>query len=313
MPNQQNRTERSTNAEKPPSRPPLENHRCSSRSRPRPLVAGACSYIRHEHDTNAVDVQVARYCAEISGGAAMSNFQHFDFNGQSVRVQIDETGREWFCATDVVTILGYNSGRQTITDICLEKGVCKLDTLTSGGKQALTYLDEPNIYRLITRSHLPKAKEFERWVFEIVLPTIRKTGAYIPQETFAIPKTYAEALRLAADLTEQNEQLQPKAEFYDHVTQSDSELDMHEVAKILDLGLGRNNLMDRLRKDGILMHANAPYQIFVNAGYFRLVEMKYETLSGEKRVGIKTVATQKGLDFIRRRYGRKTQLQLQLQ
>jgi anti-repressor protein len=241
----------------------------------------------------------------------MSNLQTFDFTGQTVRVLIDQNAKEWFLAKDVCDVLEISNSRDTVSRLDNDQKLVSVVT-TSGQKREMTFVSEAGLYELIFTSRKPEARAFKKWVFEEVLPTIRKTGSFQTVKPDALP-THLETARQLVSALEHIEVLQPKAEFYDHVTQSDSELDMHEVAKILDLGLGRNNLMDRMRKDGILMRDNSPYQKFVDAGYFRLVEMKYETLSGEKRIGTKTVATQKGLDFIRRRYGRKTQLQLQLQ
>ncbi|WP_243466204.1 BRO-N domain-containing protein [Sodalis glossinidius] len=59
-----------------------------------------------------------------------------------------------------------------------KKGVTKLVTPTDGDMQELNYVNEPNLYRLIFRSNKPEAKQFQDWVFDDVLPTIRKTGKY---------------------------------------------------------------------------------------------------------------------------------------
>lgn len=59
-----------------------------------------------------------------------------------------------------------------------EKGVVKNLTPTNGGKQQLIFINEPNLYRVIFRSNKPEAKQFQDWVFNEVLPTIRKTGKY---------------------------------------------------------------------------------------------------------------------------------------
>ena len=63
------------------------------------------------------------------------------------------------------------------------KGVLKRNTLTNGGKQELVFIDEGNLYRLITHSKLPEAEKFESWVFDEVLPSIRKTGSYQAKST----------------------------------------------------------------------------------------------------------------------------------
>lgn len=91
---------------------------------------------------------------------------------------IEEKGKINFCGKDVATALGYAIPRKAIADHCKAKGVLKRNTLTSGGRQELSFIDEGNLYRLITHSKLPDAEKFESWVFDEVLPSIRKTGGY---------------------------------------------------------------------------------------------------------------------------------------
>lgn len=94
---------------------------------------------------------------------------------------LTEEGKTYFCGADIAGALGYSNSRKALADHCKEKGVTKRDTLTKGGKQELTYIDEGNVYRLITHSKLPDAEKFESWVFDEVLPSIRKTGGYVQQ------------------------------------------------------------------------------------------------------------------------------------
>jgi len=122
-----------------------------------------------------------------------------------------------------------------------------------------------------------------------------------------IPQTFAEALRLAADLAEQKDQLQqqnaimaPKAEFFDAVADSKDAIAIGEAAKVLNIGIGRNRLFDFLRKKKVLMKDNLPYQEYIDRGYFRTIEQKYQTPEGETKISIKTLVYQKGLDYIRR-------------
>ncbi len=85
----------------------------------------------------------------------------------------------WFNANDVCSALGYYNQRDAIARHCREKGVVKRDTPTPGGKQELSFIDEGNLYRLILRSKLPAARQFEDWVCDEVLPSIRKHGYYL--------------------------------------------------------------------------------------------------------------------------------------
>lgn len=96
--------------------------------------------------------------------------------------------------------------------------------------------------------------------------------------------------------------LEPKAEFYDTVTDSTDAIDMANCAKILNLRIGRNKLFQFLRDKNILMHNNSPYQQFIDRGFFRLHENTYSLPDGTIKITIKTLVYQKGLDYIRRKY-----------
>lgn len=120
----------------------------------------------------------------------MSNLINFDFKNQPVRTIADEHGEVWFVASDVCNILGYANSRKAIDDHCKPKGVTKRYTPTecdvtnsyttskARKSQEMTYINEPNLYRLIIKSRKPEAEKFEEWVMEEVLPSIRKTGSY---------------------------------------------------------------------------------------------------------------------------------------
>jgi len=91
-------------------------------------------------------------------------------------VEID--GEIWFVASDVAKILGYSNLSDAISRHCKPKGIVKHDIPTTGGNQSVTLINEPNVYRLIIKSSLPSSEKFEQWVFEEVIPSIRKKGFY---------------------------------------------------------------------------------------------------------------------------------------
>lgn len=92
----------------------------------------------------------------------------------------------------------------------------------------------------------------------------------------------------------------PKVEFHDAVTQSPDTLDFAQVAKVLNIpGMGRNNMLLELRERGVLRYDNSPYQVYVDRGYFKQVEIPF-TRGNIVGVGLKTVVFQKGVDFIRK-------------
>ena len=90
---------------------------------------------------------------------------------------IDENGKVLFCAKDVAEALGYSNTRDAINRHC--KGVVKRDAPTSSGKQSMSFIPEGDIYRLAASSELPGADAFESWIFDEVLPSIRKHGEYV--------------------------------------------------------------------------------------------------------------------------------------
>ena len=105
-------------------------------------------------------------------------FSTFNFKDLPVRVISDPKGEFWFCGTDVCAILGYTNSRKALQDHCKQGGVTKRYTPTKSADQEMTFINEPNLYRLIIKSRKPEAEPFEAWVFEEVLPQIRKTGKY---------------------------------------------------------------------------------------------------------------------------------------
>ena len=218
-------------------------------------------------------------------------------------VQMDDD--PWFVAKDVTDILMYQNGRDALSRHVDDED--KADVVIHDGSQNrnMTIINESGLYSLVLSSKLESARKFKRWITSEVIPQIRKTGAY------HTPKTYAEALRALADeaekaeaLKKQNQLMQPKAEFFDAVTDSKTAIPIGDVAKILDIGIGRNKLFEFLRQKSILTSDNRPYQKYIDSGYFRVIEQKYE-VNGEVRINIKTLVFQKGIDWIRKQLAKE--------
>lgn len=104
------------------------------------------------------------------------NIQIFNFNQAQVRIQF-HNGEPLFCLTDVAEILSIKNANSTRFNL-KKDGVHKMYTPTNGGKQEITFINEPNLYRVIFRSNKPEAVKFQDWIFEEVIPQIRKTGSY---------------------------------------------------------------------------------------------------------------------------------------
>ena len=150
----------------------------------------------------------------------MTNTNIEIFNSEefgSVRI-IEENNSFLFCASDVAKALGYSNIHSALQRHC--KGVVKRDTVTSTrGVQALTYIPEGDVYRLIVHSKLPSAERFERWVFDEVLPSLRRNGIYITDplvRQFARDPDFAHAVVDALyEQTERVNMLLPKADYFD--------------------------------------------------------------------------------------------------
>lgn len=112
----------------------------------------------------------------------MNDITIFTYEDTNIRTVTTEDGTPLFCGKDVVTSLGYTNPNKAMKDHC--KGVTiRYPLETPGGIQQVRFITEPDLYRLITHSKLPKAEKFERWVFEEVLPSIRKHGMYATPAT----------------------------------------------------------------------------------------------------------------------------------
>lgn len=134
------------------------------------------------------------------------------------------------------------------------------------------------------------------------------------KQSFELPQTFSQALMLAAKQAEQIEQqskmlteAKPKVEFFDAVADSKTAIPMADAAKVLDMGIGRNNLFKFLRLQKVLANDNKPYQEYIDRGYFRVIEQSWTTPKGDTEINIKTLVYQKGLDFIRRLYHKQEQ------
>ena len=100
-----------------------------------------------------------------------------------LEIYVDENKKEWFPATELATILGYKNPQEAIRKHCNINGCVNRSVIANTGfgnsTQQKKYINEGNLYRLITKSKLLEAEKFETWVFDEVPPMIRKTGMYM--------------------------------------------------------------------------------------------------------------------------------------
>ena len=206
----------------------------------------------------------------------MEIFKNPEFG--SIRV-IEENGKYLFCGADVARALGYVKPQNAISAHC--KGALKRGTLTDRGMQQLLFIPEGDVYRLIIHSKLPSAERFERWVFDEVLPSIRKHGAYITPEKLWEVATSPEALmKLCSDLLAEqpenaalrnlNAVLQEKALYFDKFVQNGYCTNLRITAK--ELNVPERRFVRFLLEQGFVYRSTSgnvlPYNKPENDGLF---------------------------------------------
>ena len=106
----------------------------------------------------------------------MNNLTIFNFNNTPIRTSYQKN-QIWFCLIDVCGVLEIGD-RAQLRKRLNERGMCLIPTPSKGGEQKTYYINEPNLYRALLRSDKPVAREFENWICEKVVPSIRLTGVY---------------------------------------------------------------------------------------------------------------------------------------
>lgn len=217
-------------------------------------------------------------------------------------------GEPWFVGNDIATALGYKRPRNAVSTHVHEDDALKqggVDTL--GRTNEMTFVNESGMYALIFGSKLPSAKQFKRWITSEVLPSIRKTGGYIPVNAQddeitimakahqILERTLKEKDKIIETKTKALQIAQPKADKYDKLINAEGYMSFNVVAK--QLGTGRNRLMKLLRERGILFRdglSNIAYQTYCERGYF---VVKYSIGKNGFACGV-TKVTAKGLEWL---------------
>ena len=231
-------------------------------------------------------------------------------------------GKEYFPASECARILGYSNPRDAILRHCKPEGVVKHDGVSLTTNQygisteqmvEKTYITEGNLYRLIIRSKLPAAERFERWVFDEVLPTIRKHGLYATEkvldEILADPDY---GIRLFSELKAERQrrkalemenaqhkqiigELRPKASYYDLILQNKSLVPISKIAKDYGMsGKAFNKLLHELGVQYKMGDTWLLYQQYADQGY---TQSRTHAIDAEKS-RMHTYWTQKGRLFL---------------
>lgn len=223
-----------------------------------------------------------------------------------VRV-INENGKILFCGSDVARALSYKNPNKAVNDHC--RAITKRYSHISGKLQMINYISEGDVYRLIVRSKLPAAEKFEHWLFDEVVPTIRKTGGYMtdalaqkvkadPDELQKFVSAFIKEKDRADELEQKLAEAQPKIYGYNQFLNNEGYTTIRITAKELDVPekqftkmLVDKRVLFRTR-DGYLL----PYANKKNEGMF--VVKDFISASGE--LSHQTLFTTKGKLYVNR-------------
>ena len=237
-------------------------------------------------------------------------FENDEFG--SLRTLTDEHGRTMFCGKDVASALGYSNTKDAIRRHCRWGVKHDLPHPQSPARTIeMVFIPEGDVYRLISHSRLPSAEKFESWIFDEVLPTIRRTGGYVASEDMFIEnylpfldEPYRDLFRLQMTAIEKlNERIRNDKSLVDfalHVADSEDLIDMNAMAKLAadkNFNIGRTRLFRWLKEMGVLMSNNLPYQRYIDRRYFVVKESVFE-VEGMKKTYRQTFVTGKGQLFI---------------
>lgn len=211
-----------------------------------------------------------------------------------------------FLAKDVALWIEHSNARMMLASVDEDEKVVRI-AYTHGGYQETWFLTENGLYEVLMLSRKPITKQFKKGVKEI-LRTIRKTGKY---SSFQVPKTFAEALQLAADQQieiEKKEQLlleqQLKVKLANVITKSDNCFPIKELAAFLaqkGVNIGPNRLYKYLRENGYLCSRrscwNLPNHKYIERGLFEITENPFTDKYENTHVTMTVCVTGKGLEY----------------
>lgn len=236
----------------------------------------------------------------------MNELMNLTFQGRKVRM-VMRGGDPWWVARDVCEVLEIANYRDAVSRLDEDEKDAVGLTDAIGRTQEGAIINEAGLYSLVLSSRKPEAREFKRWITHEVLPSIRRNGMYATEALLDDPE---HLLRVTARLVEERrarlaaeaevQRLAPKAEFHDRVSSSRDAMSIREAAKLL--GTGQNRMFQWLRGQRILMADNLPYQEYIDAGYFRVIEQTWTDSAGERHLSHKTLVTGRGLTWLQKRW-----------
>lgn len=240
----------------------------------------------------------------------MNQLQTFSFNNQPVRT-VQLNNQPYFNLKDVCEVLDIKNHKDVVSRLN-PKGVDTTDTLTNGGMQKMTYINESNLYKTIFQSRKEEAEQFTEWVTSEVLPAIRKNGAYLTDDkAYDIthnPQSLADLLLQAGEQLKQKEiiiqEMKPKALFADAVATADTSILIGDLAKLIKQNghdIGQKRLFEWLRNHDYLIKGgnskNMPTQKSMELKLFEVKERTINNPDGSVRITKTTKVTGKGQQY----------------
>ena len=245
----------------------------------------------------------------------MNELQEFNFQGNQLRTAMIDS-EPFFVGKDAATAIGYSNTRKAIRDHVKAKYQREERIVTPFGTQTMTVISEPGLYQLASESKLPSAGPFQDWVYEQVLPSIRKHGAYMTPETIEkaiynpdfiinLATQLKDEQAKTAALTADNETMKPKALFADAVATSHTTILVGDLAKVIKqngVDIGAKRLFAWLREQGYLIKRigadyNSPTQRAMELGLFEVKETAISHSDGHVTVQKTPKVTGKGQQY----------------
>lgn len=238
----------------------------------------------------------------------MKELKIFQFDGVAVRTIIVE-GEPYFVGKDIALAIGYKNYRDAL-DKHVKTKYKRLSRITTpSGIQEMIVVAEPGLYQIAGESKLASAEPFQDWVYEEVLPAIRKHGMYATDELIANPDLLiAVATELKEERAEKEAaQLQLKEQEHQVVFAKSVEVSRNSVAvKVLatilkqnGVNIGQNRMFQWLRDNGYLSSRtgkswNMPTQRSMDMGLFELKPNTYFHNDGVPETTYTPLVTGKG-------------------
>ena len=232
-------------------------------------------------------------------------FENEEFG--SLRILKEDNGRIMFCGKDVASALGYSNTKDAIRRHCRWGVKHDLPHPQSPSKTIkMIFIPEGDVYRLVAHSKLPRAAEFESWIFDKILPQINLPFLDEPYQNL-----FRLQMMAIKKLNERIRHNQPLVDFANQVAGTENLIDMNAMAKLAadeHFNIGRTRLFRWLKEMGVLMSNNLPYQRYIDRRYFVVKESVFE-VEGMKKTYRQTFVTGKGQLFIigllRKYYGKE--------